>query len=71
MNYTGAMKNLFGLIPGLGKSRMHLHFADKAKFGTMLVDLALSIPRCFSFMDGMIDVLIVGIDGGFVARKTV
>jgi len=54
MNYTGAMKNLFGLIPGLGKSRMHLHFADKAKFGTMLVDLALSVPNCFSFMDGIV-----------------
>ena len=54
MNYTGAIKNLFGLIPGLGKSGMHLRFADKGKFGTMLVDLALSIPNCFSFMDGIV-----------------
>ena len=54
MNYTGAIKNLFGLIPGLGKSGMHLRFADKGKFGTMLVDLGLSIPNCFSFMDGIV-----------------
>ena len=54
MTYTGAIKNLFGLIPGLGKSGMHLRFADKGKFGTMLVDLGLSIPNCFSFMDGII-----------------
>lgn len=54
MNYTGAIKNLFGLIPGLGKSGMHLRFSDKIKFGTMLVDLGLSIPNCFSFMDAIV-----------------
>jgi len=54
MNYTGAIKNLFGLIPDLGKSGMHLRFADKDKFGTMLVDLGLSIPNCFNFMDGIV-----------------
>ncbi|HWR10715.1 MAG TPA: DUF362 domain-containing protein [Rectinemataceae bacterium] len=64
MNYTGAIKNLFGLIPGLGKSRMHLRFADKEKFGTMLVDLAFSIPRCFSFMDGIVAMEGEGPGGG-------
>ncbi|MGB4585873.1 MAG: DUF362 domain-containing protein [Rectinemataceae bacterium] len=54
MNYTGAIKNLFGLVPGLGKSGMHLRFPDKVKFGTMLVDLGLSITNCFTFMDGII-----------------
>lgn len=54
LNYTGAIKNLFGLIPGLSKSAMHLRFPEKERFGTMLVDLALSVPRCFSFMDGIV-----------------
>lgn len=54
MNYTGAIKNLFGLVPGLGKSGMHLRFPDKVKFGTMLVDLSFSIANCFTFMDGIV-----------------
>ena len=53
-NYTGAIKNLFGLIPGLGKSGLHMRFSDKGKFGTMLVDLGLSITECFTFMDGIV-----------------
>ena len=54
MNYTGAIKNLFGLVPGLGKSGMHLRFPDKAKFGTMLVDLSLLVNKCFTFMDAIV-----------------
>lgn len=54
MNYTGAIKNLFGLIPGLGKSAMHLRFPDAGDFGTMLVDLAGCLPPTFSFMDSIV-----------------
>ncbi len=54
MKYTGAIKNLFGLIPNLGKSGMHLRFRDTLSFGTMLVDLASSIAPCFTFMDGVV-----------------
>jgi uncharacterized protein (DUF362 family)/ferredoxin len=54
MKYTGAIKNLFGLVPGLGKSGFHLRFPDSADFGTMLVDLAASVPDCFTFMDGIV-----------------
>lgn len=53
MNYTGAIKNLFGLIPGLAKSAMHLRYPDKEHFGTMLVDLALSVVPTFTFMDAI------------------
>ena len=54
MIYTGAIKNFFGLVPGLGKSGMHLRFPDRLRFGTMLVDLASSLPPSFTFMDGII-----------------
>lgn len=55
MNYTGAIKNLFGLVPNLGKSGMHLRFPDKSHFGTMLVDLTAAVgPPCFTFMDGIV-----------------
>ncbi len=53
MAYTGAVKNLFGLIPGFAKAGMHQRFPKKADFGTMLVDLAESVP-CFTFMDGIV-----------------
>ncbi len=52
--YTGAIKNLFGLLPGLAKSSMHLRFSDKIQFGTMLVDLGLSITNSFHFLDGIV-----------------
>lgn len=54
MHYTGAIKNLFGLVPGFAKSGFHLRFPDTKAFGTMLVDLALSLPACFTFMDGVV-----------------
>ncbi len=53
-SYTGAIKNLFGLVPSLGKSAMHLRFPDKLQFGTMLVDLGLSIKNSFHFLDGVV-----------------
>ncbi len=53
MTYTGAMKNLFGLLPGTAKSAMHLQYPSVIDFGEMLVDIAMSIP-CFSFMDGIV-----------------
>jgi uncharacterized protein (DUF362 family)/Pyruvate/2-oxoacid:ferredoxin oxidoreductase delta subunit len=53
MTYTGAVKNLFGLTPGFAKAGMHQRFPNKADFGTMLVDLAESVP-CFTFMDGIV-----------------
>jgi uncharacterized protein (DUF362 family)/Pyruvate/2-oxoacid:ferredoxin oxidoreductase delta subunit len=52
--YTGALKNLFGLVPGLNKSGFHLRFPDRDAFGSMLVDLALSIEPCFTFMDAVV-----------------
>jgi len=54
MLYTGAIKNLLGLVPGLGKSSMHLRFPDRGRFGTMLVDLASALPRVFSLMDAVV-----------------
>ncbi len=54
MTYTGATKNLFGLIPGLGKSGMHLRFPNARDFGTMLVDLSSCLPPVFTFMDSIV-----------------
>ncbi len=54
MYFTGAMKNLFGLVPGLAKSAFHLRFPEPADFAAMLVDLVLAAKPAFSLMDGIV-----------------
>ncbi|HTX71555.1 MAG TPA: DUF362 domain-containing protein [Rectinemataceae bacterium] len=58
MYFTGAMKNLFGCIPGLQKPPFHLRFPDRRRFGEMLVDLNIALRCDFALMDG-----IVGMEG--------
>lgn len=58
MYFTGAMKNLFGLIPGLAKSQFHFRFPGKREFAQMLLDLNKAVKPVFSLMDG-----IVGMEG--------
>ena len=61
MFYTGAMKNLFGLIPGLTKSTYHVTCPNREAFGTMLVDLCEAIEArkpVYSIMDA-----VVGMEG--------
>ncbi|HUX37362.1 MAG TPA: DUF362 domain-containing protein [Rectinemataceae bacterium] len=58
MYFTGAMKNLFGCVPGLQKSQFHLRFPDRERFGQMITDLNLALRSHFSLMDG-----IVGMEG--------
>lgn len=52
--YTGAMKNLFGMIPGLSKPQFHYKFPEKEKFGNMIVDLNFAIKPYFAIMDGVV-----------------
>lgn len=58
MAYTGAMKNLFGLVVGLNKAQMHYRFYDKKDFSKYLTDLALASASQYAIMDA-----IVGMDG--------
>jgi uncharacterized protein (DUF362 family)/Pyruvate/2-oxoacid:ferredoxin oxidoreductase delta subunit len=54
MRYTGAIKNLFGLVSGLGKSAFHLRFPAAEDFGYMLVDLAMTAKPAYSLMDAVV-----------------
>lgn len=54
MLFTGAAKNLFGLIPSLGKSPYHVKHPNPRDFAAMLADLLSVLPPVFSFMDGII-----------------
>ncbi len=49
--YSGAIKNLFGTIPGLMKPELHFRYPNTDDFATMLVDLCLGIKPNLSFID--------------------
>jgi uncharacterized protein (DUF362 family)/Pyruvate/2-oxoacid:ferredoxin oxidoreductase delta subunit len=58
MTFTGAVKILFGVIPGLIKAEYHLRMPDVRRFAELLVDIATWTKPTLSIMDG-----IVGMEG--------
>ena len=58
MAYTGAMKNLFGLMIGLEKAGCHYRFSKKEDFAAFLTDLVVAAKPQYAIMDA-----IVGMDG--------
>lgn len=51
--YTGAVKNLFGCIPGTTKVEYHYRMPELKDFSNMLLDLALYIKPCISVIDAV------------------
>jgi uncharacterized protein (DUF362 family)/Pyruvate/2-oxoacid:ferredoxin oxidoreductase delta subunit len=51
---TGAVKNLFGLIPGIRKAGYHLRMQTPETFSAMLVDLAECVRPRLTIMDGIV-----------------
>ena len=58
MAYTGAMKNMFGLMVGLKKAQTHFRFPRKEDFGEFIVDLNVACHTQYAVMDA-----IVGMEG--------
>ncbi len=56
--FTGAVKNLFGLVQGREKAECHMRMKDPETFSEMLVDLAECVRPRLTIMDG-----VVGMDG--------
>lgn len=54
MSMTGAVKNNFGIIPGLSKIGFHAKLHDKDRFADMLLDLALYVSPRLSIMDAVL-----------------
>ncbi|MCP5050354.1 MAG: DUF362 domain-containing protein [bacterium] len=54
MHMTGAVKNSFGVIPGLTKPGYHEKLHDKAHFADMLLDLSEFVSPRLSVMDAVI-----------------
>ncbi|HUK38539.1 MAG TPA: DUF362 domain-containing protein [Methanomicrobiales archaeon] len=55
--YTGAVKILYGYIPGLTKAEYHLH-TDAETFSDLLLDLHSALPPTLAVMDA-----VVGMEG--------
>lgn len=64
MAYTGAVKNLFGVVPGTIKAEYHQRMPDSEDFARMLVDLAEFVKPRLSIIDGVIGMEGNGPSGG-------
>lgn len=53
MTYTGAVKNLFGVIPGLVKADYHLRLNSVENFADHLLDICEAVKPVFSIIDGI------------------
>jgi uncharacterized protein (DUF362 family)/ferredoxin len=51
---TGAVKNLFGCIPGKRKALYHFQFQDVMRFSSLLVELNLRLRPRLHVMDGIV-----------------
>ena len=51
--YTGAVKNVFGFIPGLKKAEYHKLLPDPKNFGSMLADIHENSKIALHIMDGI------------------
>jgi uncharacterized protein (DUF362 family)/Pyruvate/2-oxoacid:ferredoxin oxidoreductase delta subunit len=58
MRYTGAVKNLFGTVPGATKFGYHVKLQTADRFAEMLLDLACFVRPVLTVMDA-----VVGMDG--------
>jgi ferredoxin len=58
MTFTGAVKILFGVIPGLMKAEYHLKMPNIHDFANLLVDICKWVKPTLNIMDG-----IVGMEG--------
>ncbi|MBB6214581.1 uncharacterized protein (DUF362 family)/Pyruvate/2-oxoacid:ferredoxin oxidoreductase delta subunit [Anaerosolibacter carboniphilus] len=58
MMFTGAVKNMFGIVAGLEKAEYHVRMPNNVDFSNALVDICLASKPILSFMDG-----IVGMEG--------
>lgn len=64
MKFTGAVKNMFGIIPGLLKAEYHFKMPKVKDFSQMLVDVCQYADPVLSFMDGIVGMEGAGPSGG-------
>jgi uncharacterized protein (DUF362 family)/NAD-dependent dihydropyrimidine dehydrogenase PreA subunit len=68
---TGAVKNLFGLVPGLDKAAFHANLRDPRTFSEMLLDLAEAVNPTLTIMDAIVGMEGDGPSAGRIRRLSV
>ena len=58
MVYTGAVKNMFGAVPGVLKAECHFRLKTHGGFANALIDIYLSVKPSLNIMDA-----VIGMDG--------
>jgi uncharacterized protein (DUF362 family)/NAD-dependent dihydropyrimidine dehydrogenase PreA subunit len=69
MKYTGAVKNMFGIIPGILKAEFHFKMPEAENFADMLIDVCLASNPVLSFMDGIVGMEGAGPSGGELVKS--
>lgn len=64
--YTGAVKNVFGCIPGLRKAKYHRMAPDPADFGEIICDIHKAVNIKLHIMDGITAMQGEGPTAGYV-----
>jgi len=54
MTFTGAVKNMFGVVPGIKKAEYHMNMPKHEDFADALIDICMCANPILSFMDGII-----------------
>jgi uncharacterized protein (DUF362 family)/NAD-dependent dihydropyrimidine dehydrogenase PreA subunit len=54
MIFSGAMKNIFGFVPGFNKAIQHLNYPDRHKLGKFFVDLEETVKPHYHIIDGIV-----------------
>jgi uncharacterized protein (DUF362 family)/ferredoxin len=70
VKYTGAVKNMFGCIPGGGKGRSHFIAPQEDKFCNLLLDIYEAIKPDFVLMDAIIGLEGDGPGSAGIPKKT-
>ncbi|GAB4279036.1 MAG: DUF362 domain-containing protein [Candidatus Rifleibacteriota bacterium] len=65
---TGAIKNLFGLVPGLQKAQWHKVYTRSKEFSHFITDLAAKLPARLNILDAIEGMEGQGPAGGNVIR---
>lgn len=67
---TGAVKNMFGIIPGMAKPGFHTRFFDVSMFCNLLIDIACAAKPQLTIMDAVLGMEGDGPGNGGTPRKT-
>ncbi len=70
-HFTGAVKNMYGVMAGYNKSVMHARHPSADRFCAMVVDLCCAVTPIFSFIDGVEGMDGKGPSGGRVRQANV